>query len=149
MMQVISKTQGWITVTPQEKNRKRPIEKQRLGDAKKVNVLSPVWMQVEHERPPFDPLKPTSVKHGVRKEANRTFLVDKQQPIRSIFAGGSMRHNVHTKEAADFWMKQAMDNGKVTLKNANRVMEWHEPHMDRQGYDRAPISPKIGSAHFK
>lgn len=78
MMQVISKTQGWITVTPQEKNRKRPIEKQRLGDAKKVNALSPVWMQVEHERPVYDPLKAASVKHGVRTEANRTFLVDKQ-----------------------------------------------------------------------
>jgi hypothetical protein len=27
MMQIISKTQGWITVTPKEKNRKKPIEK--------------------------------------------------------------------------------------------------------------------------
>ena len=136
-------------MTPQEKNRKRPIEKQRLGDAKKVNALSPVWMQVEHERPAYDPLAPTSVKHGVRKETNRTFLVDKQQPVRSVFACGNMRHNVHTKEAADFWMKQGIDNGKVTIKNANRPIEWHEPNMERQGFDRAPISPKIGSAHFK
>lgn len=37
MMQIISKTQGWMTVTPKEKNRKRPIEKLKLGDATKVN----------------------------------------------------------------------------------------------------------------
>ena len=47
-MQVISKAQGWITVTPNNKNRKRPVEKLKLNDASKVNALSPVWMQVAH-----------------------------------------------------------------------------------------------------
>lgn len=58
MMQVITKSAGWITVTPRNKNRKRPIEKQALGDVKKVNVLSPVWMQVEHKGPGPDALRP-------------------------------------------------------------------------------------------
>ena len=44
MMQIISKTQGWMTVTPRAKNRKRPVEKSKLGDASKVNALSPNWM---------------------------------------------------------------------------------------------------------
>ena len=56
-MQVISKAQGWITVTPNNKNRKRPVEKLKLNDASKVNALSPVWMQVAHQRPGPDPLK--------------------------------------------------------------------------------------------
>ena len=101
MLQVISKASGWITVTPRRKDRKHPIEKQTLGDVKKVNVLSPVWMQVEHKAPDSDPMIPTSVKHGVRHETNRTFLVEKKQPRRSIFALGTMRHNVPTKAEAD------------------------------------------------
>ena len=97
-MQVISKTQGWITVTPRGKNRKRPVEKLSLGNASKVNQLSPVWMQVEHEKPGADPLKPSVVHHGVRYESNRTFLVEKKQPLRSIFDIGTMRHNVSSVE---------------------------------------------------
>ena len=78
MMQVISKTQGWMTVTPRNKNRKKPIEKLPKGDASKVNQLSPVWMQVEHQKPGPDPLKPSCVLQGVRQESNMTFLVEKK-----------------------------------------------------------------------
>ena len=92
-----------MTVTPRAKNRKRPVEKARLGPASKVNQLSPVWMQVEHEKPGPDPLKANVVHHGVRQEANRTFLVEKKQPLRSIFDIGSMRHNVHSDEQKQFW----------------------------------------------
>ena len=53
-------------MTPRGKNRKKPVEKVRLGDAAKVNHLSPVWMQVEHEKPGVDPLKPNVVHNGVR-----------------------------------------------------------------------------------
>jgi len=66
MMQIISKNQGWITVGTKTQDRKHPVEKQRLGDVKKVNVLSPEWMQVTHKKPGPDPLGPASVKHGVR-----------------------------------------------------------------------------------
>ena len=78
MMQIISKTQGWMTVTPKNKNRKKPIEKKPKGDVAQVNELSPVWMQVEHQKPGPDPLKPNAVLHGVRQESNRTFLVEKK-----------------------------------------------------------------------
>jgi hypothetical protein len=44
MLQIISKNQGWITVSSKTLDRKKPIEKERLGDASKVNVLSPIWM---------------------------------------------------------------------------------------------------------
>lgn len=46
--QVISKNQGWITIDPANPDRKHPLEKAKLGDASKVNVLSPQWMQVHH-----------------------------------------------------------------------------------------------------
>ena len=76
MLQVITKSNGWITVTPRNKNRKRPIEKQALGNVSKVNVLSPVWMQVEHKKPPYDGLK-AATGTLVKEEANRTVLVAK------------------------------------------------------------------------
>lgn len=37
MVSVVSKTQGWITINNNTLDRKRPIEKERLGDASKVN----------------------------------------------------------------------------------------------------------------
>ena len=46
MLQVVSKVQGWITIDAEKQDRKRPVEKIRLGDASKVNALSPPWMQV-------------------------------------------------------------------------------------------------------
>lgn len=98
MMQIISKNQGWITVGTQSQDRKHPVEKQKLGDVKKVNVLSPEWMQVTHKMPGPDPLEAVSVKHGVRKETNRTFLVERSQPKKSVFEIGSHRHNLPTKE---------------------------------------------------
>ena len=77
MLQVISRNQGWITVNTKNPDRKHPVEKQALGDVKKVNVLSPTWMQLQYNKPGPDPLCQVGVKHGVRKETNRTFLVEK------------------------------------------------------------------------
>jgi hypothetical protein len=46
MLQVVSKVQGWITIDADKQDRTKPVEKIRLGDASKVNALSPPWMQV-------------------------------------------------------------------------------------------------------
>lgn len=80
MMQIISKHQEWITVDATNGSRSRPVEKERLGDASKVNRLSPNWMQVTHEKPGPDPLRANVIKHGVRKETNRSILVERDQP---------------------------------------------------------------------
>ena len=45
MVSVISKNQGWITVTPKRQNRKYPIEMQGVGnDNTKTSQLTPGWM---------------------------------------------------------------------------------------------------------
>ena len=93
MMQIVSKNQGWITVNPQEMDRKHPLEKSKLGDVTKVNVLSPEWMQVNHQKPGPDPLKAISPPVAMKSETNRTILVEKNQPKRSIFNLGTFRHN--------------------------------------------------------
>ena len=95
-------------------DRTKPIEKMRLGDASKVNVLSPNWMQLTHKKPDHDPLFPTGVKHGVREESNRLFLVEKNQPQRSMFSIGSMRHNVQSVEMRNESLAKALKTGNVT-----------------------------------
>lgn len=79
-------------------DRKHPLEKARLGDVTKVNVLSPEWMQVSHQKPGPDPLKALPPPVAMRSETNRTILVERDQPKRSIFNLGAYRHNQHSVE---------------------------------------------------
>jgi len=115
-------------------NRKQPIEKERLGDASKVNVLSPTWMQVTHEKPGPDPLKLIGAKTEdgiiVKAENNRTILVEKNQPKRSIFNIGSFRHNVHSNDLADQWKNSAVNSGKFSERPV-RLLNWDEPNRDK------------------
>jgi len=85
-------------------------------------------MQVQHKKPGPDPLGATTVKL-VREEANRTLLVEKNQPKRSIFSIGDVRHNVHSKESRDNCMKEALDSTKVTVE-PQRLIEWKEPNIN-------------------
>ena len=75
-----------------------------------MNVLSPVWMQVTHKSPGPDPLQAWSVKQGIRKETNRTFLMEKMQPSKSLFEFGAIRHNVHSSELAEEWQTKALNS---------------------------------------
>lgn len=144
LMQIVSKNQGWITVERERPSRKRPVEKAHLGDATKTNRLSPQWMQILAEKPLYDPMKPSAAIVGVRAEKNRTILIDKDQPKRSIYDLGSVRHNVHSKEEAQSHMASALKSGKVVAKPV-RFIEWLE-NCPTQKYD-GKISPKIGSHH--
>lgn len=110
-------------------------------------MLSPVWMQVEHKRPGPDPMKPFCDLNA-KKEANRTFLVAKQQPRRNVLGMLNLRHDVHSKEAADRALQFAIDKGHVSVDKPDRFIEWKEER-HKQKYDRVDVSPKIGSAHFK
>jgi len=67
------------------------VENAKHENLAKENVLSPSWMQVDHKKPGPDPLMPSVILHGVRQEANRVLTVERDQPKRSIFDGGSFR----------------------------------------------------------
>ena len=56
MITIVSKNQGWITVTPRSMNRKRPVEKGVGGDVTKTSILTPSWMKIE--APPKDGVDP-------------------------------------------------------------------------------------------
>ena len=112
-MQIVSKNQGWITVD-EKMDRKHPMEKATLGDVSKVNVLSPEWMQVNHKKPGPDPLMQTTAHIGVREEGKRSIIVERNQPQRSIFNVGNIRHNVHSVDLTKQFMNQALISGKVS-----------------------------------
>ena len=143
MLQIISGKQGWITVDAKNQVRNRPIEKERLNDASKVNRLSPNWMQVKHEKPGPDPLTGNVIKHGIRRETNRIIPVERNQPKMSIFNQGSHRTKVHSPELRDLYQQDAIRAGKLTLEPV-RLIEWNQPATSRD----KDISPKIGSIHF-
>ena len=140
-MTIISKNQGWITVTPKNKNRKKPVEKFGVsGDAAKTSKLTPNWMQCQYPKNTTDNMRsvvPNTM--NLKKEQNRTYLVDKEQPKKSIWSIGAVRHNVHTNEDAQTFNNQAQSNNIV------RMMEWKE-NSSKQGFDKK-VAGKIGSYH--
>ena len=59
---------------------------------------------------------------NLRAETNRTFLTDKEQPKRSVFAlGGFNRHNVAFGDMA----VKSMQHPNLTLRPVN-LIEWKE-----------------------
>jgi len=142
MMLIVSRNQGWITVEPSTMDRKHPLEKKKLGDVTKVNVLSPIWMQVQHQKPGPDPLKSVSIIKNERSKADKTILVERQQPNRSIFNVRTQAGRVDQSAAA---RAEAIRTVSITTGKSN-LIAWKENN------DHKPqckdICGKIGSAHF-
>lgn len=84
---IISKFQSWITVTPKTKNRKRPLEKERIESMDKTSKIMPKWMQpVFSER---------AKKTGFGKSNKDRFM---ENPLKSVFSIMDYRHNLITSE---------------------------------------------------
>ena len=102
--------------------------------------MAPNWMQTEAKRDEerFNMFKVVSTNGGnMRIEKNRVILNDKNDPPKSIFNTGSIRHN----------FKQAPEEVYKTVKNITtnpiRLIEWKEDP-SRQPYDKGKITAKIG-----
>lgn len=58
MIHIVSKNQGWITVTPRSMNRKNPLEKGGInGDVTKTSILTPSWMHLNYPKNKTDFMK--------------------------------------------------------------------------------------------
>lgn len=74
-----------------------------IGNMHKTSHISPSWMQTDaiRDEEQLKLFKPFTVKRqNVRCESNRLFLADKQEPPKSIFNLGQIRHNLLTKDDA-------------------------------------------------
>ena len=135
----MSRVNGWLTVTPNKMSRTKPLEKESptnnpMGsvatDQNDISKLSPTWMQRNQERgraivkkhqfEVADTIRsvPSIVLKG---EGSRIFMVDKQQPSRSVFSIGDARHNVQHKGIPQ---AVATKTGSIDL-NPRRI-EWYE-----------------------
>lgn len=144
MVTVISKNQGWITLTPKSMNRRKPLERGgNANDNTKTSILTPSWMQIAVDQaavPKGETFKQT-VFGNLRAESKRTFLTDREQPKRSVFAiGGFNRHNVAFGD-----MAEKSNQHPMLTNRAVNLFEWKEDSA-KQGYDRKPITNKIGSS---
>ena len=103
--------------------------------------MAPNWMQTEGKRDEerFNLFKAVSTNGGnYRIQKNRTILNDKEDPPRSIFNTGSVRHNI-------------IDDPEIALYNSVknfsrqpvRLIEWKEDS-SKQPYDKKKITSKIG-----
>lgn len=95
---VISRTNGWLTVDAQTLSRKNAIEKDTKINIRHSSKLAPPWM-ITDQSPDLvrkGMFKPEAcINHNVsRIEPKRVILAEVNQPARSVFNFGDLRHNV-------------------------------------------------------
>lgn len=152
MIHIVSRNQGWITVEPDKNDRKHPLEKKRLGNVKEVNILSPIWMQVRHQKPSREPLKAMAINADSRTKCGRTILVDKEQPVRNVFSFIDKSVPLTTKTVirpyfdSNWSMQQAIQKVNLTT-GPSRLIDWPESYKQPSVTDKQ-VCAKIGSAHF-
>jgi hypothetical protein len=66
--------------------------------------------------------------HNVNMEKNRVYLHETEQPHKSVFNIGSLRHDVHNPEDA------GIINGKPPIGRPSRLIQWDEK-LEAQSYD--------------
>ena len=145
---LLSRINGWITVTPEDRNRARrlgrngPFDKSKKGnDLRNVSDLAPAWMQNQAQKPDDLPKfakapGPSGLRDVTSTQGQkRTFLVDVQQPGKSQFSLGDFRHNVRTAEEAQRYLGTAEPAPKS-------LIAWPED-VKKQRYER-PVTGKVG-----
>lgn len=76
-LHVLSKFNRWITVTPNKKDRKRPLENTRITNLESSKII-PYWMQVKPVIKVDDIFKKARVDHSL-KGPKSVILIDKDQ----------------------------------------------------------------------
>lgn len=144
---LISRVHQWITVTPTSKNRTKrlgrfgPFNNTQSHDFNEVSDLAPAWMQTtqaKSQKVPYRKMLGNLIFRAVRyiQDKHRTFMVDSEEPEKSIYSYGDYRHNVTSCEDA-----QNYSQG-IPLKTKN-ILEWKED-TTKQKYDK-PVASKVGS----
>ena len=94
-MTIFSRFQKWITVTPKHKNRKRPLEKEKITSMEKTSKIMPNWMQPNYSS------KSNKIGHGKKNKV--LFMEDS---LKSVYSIMDYRHNVNRKEESEAFMSK-------------------------------------------
>lgn len=141
---LLSRINGWITVTPKAKNRSKRLGRSSPFDVngkganlRSVSDLAPAWMQTQSSQPTDMPrFRRLPGFSALRQGQKQTFLVDSEQPIKSQYSLGDFRHNVRTKEEAERYMALAEPRPK-------QLLEWPErPNLTKI---QRPVTNKVGN----
>lgn len=99
---IFSKFQKWITVTPKRRNRKFPLEKEKIEKMDKTSKIMPNWMQSKYSLYDNKGVDTKEVKVGFGKKSN--FFVEENNYPKSVFSYMDYRHNVRTKDEYQSYM---------------------------------------------
>jgi hypothetical protein len=127
-LNVFSRYQKWITVTPRSKNRKYPLEKQKKSNMEETSKTMPKWMQIKHgsRNIQMDPMK-TAEYQSYKTGKKYMVLVDKNENLnhpqttrnlnnikenKSVFSLGDFRHNLPYIQDANQYMEKVSQKPK-------------------------------------
>ena len=115
---IVSKQQGWITVSPRSNDRKRPLEKMKAANMEVTSKIMPKWMEIKHKNVKRDENLKSVEYYPIRQKCKKLMVfVDKElnlpknkpvdyNPNKSIFSIIDFRHNVVTKKEHEFYDKK-------------------------------------------
>ena len=128
---IISKHQSWITVSPRTKDRKRPLEKMKAENMEVTSKIMPKWMEIIHKNEKneenlksveYEPIKQKCKKLMLFVDKELNFPKDKlteYNPNKSVFSFLDFRHNVVTKKEYEIYNKKVSQEPK-------RLLEWDD-----------------------
>ena len=128
---IISKHQSWITVSPRTKDRKRPLEKMKAENMEVTSKIMPKWMEIIHKNEKnvenlksveYYPIRQKCKKLMVFVDKELNFPKDKlteYNPNKSVFSYLDFRNNVVTKKEHEFYDKKVNRMPK-------RLLEWDD-----------------------
>ena len=115
---IFSKHQGWITVSPKTNDRKRPLEKMKAANMEVTSKIMPKWMEIKHKNEKIIENLKSIEYYPIRQKCKKLMVfVDKElnppknkpldfDPNKSIFSYIDFRNNVVTKEEHEYYDKK-------------------------------------------
>ena len=135
LITVFSKNQNWLTVTPRKQDRRKALEKNKILNMEVTSKLMPKWMDLKYKKDKNivdgdkfisveynNPLKqkPKKIMAFVDKELNKNKLKPIDfNPNRSVFNFYDFRHNVITKDEANYY-------GSKVSQEPRKFFDWDD-----------------------
>ena len=126
---IFSRYQNWITVDPKNMDRRHPLEKSKVNQMIQTSKIMPKWMELTHTKCGKNPENLKSVEYyPIKQKCKKQMLwVDKNlnvdrnkyNPQRSIFSYMDFRHNVVTKEQAEYY-------GSLVSQSPKKFFDWDD-----------------------
>ena len=128
---VISKHQNWITISPRTNDRKHPLEKSKALPFEETSKIIPKWMEIKHKKFKQEENLKSIEYYPIRQKCKKLMVfVDKDinppknkvlnyDKNKSVFSYGDFRNNVITKRQQEYY------DSKVSQK-PKKFFDWDD-----------------------